>query len=406
MRTPLAILLAGSLALAAGCGDESSTDAFLTIVGSPRLSVDEGESAPLSVRYHDAADNPLAGKVSFRIDADPVGVSISRGQAAVDADGEVTVRLSVARGAAARIRVIAEAEGARPVAWTITRGDDDVYSIESRFVFEDGLPERELGAIIRIIDMTDDAGDPARWVLDEIEDELHEPFETMFELARRGFDLDEELNEELFEEAPEMIADLKALGRDLADLTENLGVASELDLARGTHEITGVTFYVGGDEFAYGRKQIGLDAMRATDLDVSRRGDRVEIAEHEIVMAYGELLNFGVDEVVVPRHDEDADSLRDLAAGMIDCGKIGRKLDAKLKFGSTSMYRAACKAAVGEALEDLDEPFADVRAELELAGDAVLDGDEIEGTWEGELDFGDLEVEYRGREAADFSGTR
>jgi hypothetical protein len=414
--------------LALGCGGNSSEyDAYLTIVGSEQVAAAAESTVPLTVRYHDADDQPLAGRVSFRISG-TADATLSVGNARADEDGHATVNLIVGRGAAGSFEVIAEASGAAPAVWTIEQRAADLrmvgdYALESRF-HVDGLPAGQFRAVTRLIEMTDDLHDPATWVLDRIEGELGSTLKSLFRAARTGFGLDGLLNQKLRQEAPALIDGLVALGQDLDDATRHLGVTTLLDTrgfddvegapAGAIHDLAGAIFWIDGERHAFTRGQMGVDLYSAEGVSLTVESSRrLAIAAHTLRLPYGEMLGFAVERVIVPRHDAAARSLPQLIAGWVGCPSFGQWLADELDFGSASLFRAACQAGVAAALADLDEPFGDAEADLTIRGTARpidLDGDydvdELrDGRWEGSLGF-DHGTVTLARPAQSFEGKR
>lgn len=401
--------------LAVGCGDEEggAGAAFLTIVGDDDVTVNAESAATLRVRYHDAADQPLAGKISFRIDGGE-DVTLSAASASADADGVATVELRLGRGEVEAFEVIAEAPGAEPAVWHINQRPPRLrltgaYEVESRFVVAP-LPDDTFGALQILIELSDDTHDPATWILDRIEGELDGTAQDIFEFARTGFNLDAELNARLLEAMPDVVLDILAVGDDLGDLTRNLGLTttfdpSDVDAVEGeatsSHAFQGVVFTVDGAEHAFTRTQMSLPTVRAEGITTALSSNGVLlISEHEFALPYGRILDFGVKRVVVPKHDPAADSLPELVAGWLPCAEFGAWVADELDFGNPALYAAACTAGVVAALDDLNAPFGDVEGTLSIEGRALAydrtgdhDVDEmVQGRWHGVLALDSGEV--------------
>lgn len=415
MKTLTLGAVLGLMGLGLGCGGDSSGDeanAFLTIVGSADLAVDAEASVPLTVRYHDADDQPLAGKISFRLDGADPAVTLSTASSTANADGEVTIDLRLGRGAALEFKVVAEALGAEPAVWSVSRGKPDLrfagqFELDSRFVVG-ALPEAQFGAIAQFIEMTDDPNDPATWILDRLTADLDDPFQSILELARPAIDV--ELNASLFEQAPGFLTGLTTLGDELGQITETLGLASVLD-TRGTdpvegestaiHSVLGATFWLDGDAHAFTRQQMGLAPMTTQGV-IATLGtlSTLTIKRHAIAMPYGKMLNYAVDQVVVPRHSATADNLAELVAGLVDCQGIGQSIADELDFGPAELYTSACMNVVADATAGLATPFGEATATLEIAGTArTIDGNGnydvdalVDGLWDGALVFDQAEV--------------
>lgn len=121
------------LGLALGCSDggnsntgdagvmpfDASAQAYLTIIGSTVVSTPVHSELELTVRYSDAAGNPIQGQVSFAIEGDAAGASLEQFTVTSNAEGFAAVRLRA--GEEANFPVVARAPLANePVAFTVT----------------------------------------------------------------------------------------------------------------------------------------------------------------------------------------------------------------------------------------------------------------------------------------------
>src|SRR5687768_7741012 len=125
MRSISRTLVATSFLLAA-CGDDGSGNgggngdtAYLTIIGEDDLAGDPGTTTQLTVRYHDAADQPISGTVAFSFAGDPLGSTLSRTSVVTGVDGRATVDLRYTEQGDAAFQVVASAEKANDARWRI-----------------------------------------------------------------------------------------------------------------------------------------------------------------------------------------------------------------------------------------------------------------------------------------------
>src|SRR5690606_17366695 len=73
------------------CGSSAHEGAYLTIVGDRNVYVGYESTRRLSIRYHDADNQPLAGEVGFAVAGDLRGSSISTSSGVTNSQGIVEI---------------------------------------------------------------------------------------------------------------------------------------------------------------------------------------------------------------------------------------------------------------------------------------------------------------------------
>ena len=409
-------LVATSLLLAA-CGDDGSGNnggggdrAYLTIIGEDDLSGDPGTTQQLSVRYHDGADQPIVGTVSFAFSGDPAGSTLSRQSAVTGIDGRATVDLRYTTSGNAAFQVVASAEDANDARWRVavlppTLSLLGKYRVDSTFLLPEGLPDGTANGLSTFVELTNDPYDPATYFLDEIQNSLEPPMGDLLAFARAGFGLDAMVNDMILENAPDFVADLRLVGDRLDEVIKTLRPVTELNVTgddvedavpAGTHRVTGSVFVVNGATYEYTSDQMQFGTMTDVQVTLSRPQERqLSVALHTLHLPYGKMLQHALDNVVIPSVDPMSANTTQFIANGIDCEAIGAELAEQVGFGTPAMYEAACIIGVDAAVGELTGDFAAIEADLTIEGTAnLIDGDVnhiVEkltgGLWNGQLIF-------------------
>jgi hypothetical protein len=409
--------LAALLALGApllGCGgseggDDPTGTAVLSIEGSSAVTVSPGGVAELAVRYLDDADEPLAGKVVFEVIGYAAGASLSLASADADADGRAAIQLRTE--AAASFQVQASAPDTAPVSWTITVSQSGGLSLAGTYTVTSRIPIvsdvsgalGDVGGII--VELTDDPNDPATFLLDQLSAALdNDLFSTLIGSLRPG--LDAALNGIILDAAPDLLEQIRGLSALLDEASRNLGLTSTIVVTgdggeyTATHSVTGFGFEIAGQMFNLDLASLGLEDIEIPGITIQLEGDKITISRQTIPVRYGALLSAALEQIVLPLLGTDAETVRDLLAGSVDCASIAEELAEQIGIGGPAMYEGACDLAVDAAAEFLDEGLAGLDTEmplnLVLIGTAdVVDGDDdgavdglVAGKWAGDVDLG------------------
>ena len=142
----------------------------------------------------------------------------------------------------------------------------------------------------------------------------------------------------------------------------------------------------------------------------------VEIGKHTVPLHYGGFLAMALEDVIIPRIDSDANSLKDLLSNNIDCESIGQNVADFVGLFSPSLYEGACtlgiEAAASIILEELRDIDQQAQVNMQITGvtnmkDPSGDGKAdvmTKGNWTGAMEYdgemGDM------AEANPFTGER
>jgi hypothetical protein len=398
------------LALAACGGDDgnqpSEGNAFLTIVGDTTMFVDYRAQRILTVRYHDASDQPLSGEVTFELRGEPAGSALNATAGATSVDGLVEITLAAGDDDAA-FEVEASARFAAPVSWNIAVGSPfnlvGTYELDSRFDMVSGLPGTAGDVVNEIIAMTDDINDPAEYLLDIVEDKAG------FTIPGRPA-LDALANDLIKSHAPGFISAFIDLANDFGQVATKFGTDSTIRVSEASgaegllaaHTLRGFHFTIDSQTYAFTNADLGIEDVQVTGIDTGVDRDRVSLKEHAMPIQYGGFLALTLEDILVPMVDPNAITLFELLDNNVDCVGIGQAVyDAVndafgLTFPTASTYAGFCRTGLQEASKFVMDKLTELDGiDLHIAGDARLqetNGDRMvdnltQGKWSGSIDY-------------------
>ena len=419
-----------ALSLTAACGGDGNVpepgNTFLTIVGDSNMFIDHSERRVLTVRYHDGEDLPLDGEVRFELRGDAGGATISAESGYTNANGLVEITLNAGATDAA-FEIVASADYANSVNWNIAVGSPfslaGTYDIDSDFDVVSGLPG-DVGTVVNeIIEMTDDANDPATYLLDKLEDEVGGFFGDALGALRPG--IDGIVNDVIINNAPDLVNDLINLGNNFGEAARKFGTDSTFVISEASggegyvarHTMHGFHFRIDNMNFGFTNDELGEEDVEVANIGVSHTADKVTIQAHDMPIQYGGFLAKALNEVLVPMLDPNATGLGDYLNNRINCTAVGQSLSDSIGLGSASFWEGACETGISAAanavvgqLIDLDERAQVV---LKITGTARMqetNGDRkidslTQGKWSGAIDYLGEQGELMG-ETNSFTGTR
>ncbi len=368
-----------ALALALGVSACSSDlggggGAFLTISGDANLQLEPGFQRDLVVRYHDAQGNALTGDVTFEVLGELKGSRLDSSTASADGSGDAKMILFLGQDETV-FRIKASAPAATSVEWTVsvTEGmvaeDMDIrgtYDVDSAFDVANGLPGTVGNVVNEIIDMTDSPNDPATYIIDAFDS--GDAIPASFRAAVDAVVLDL-----INDYAPSFVLDLIKLGDQFGQVTKNFGVISTIEITGDTiegtnmkakHTITAYKFDLDGEEFIFTLDELNEDDVVISDIPVEydNRTGLAKFAQHEVSLQYGAFLVLLLEEVIIPKLDDNARTLNQYLFNSIDCVAIGQGVFDNVDFGTPDQFKRACEIAVEavasaiiKQLRDLDE---------------------------------------------------
>jgi len=430
----LNLFLAIALATTAACGSDSKggddddddnmpTKAYLTVVGDSNVFLENGWTHRLSVRYHGADNQALAGSVDFRVVGGSGGGNLLDSSGVTNSDGIVQVDLVAGSAGDALFTIEAAAAAADSVTWQIavTEGAKPLapldatgsYSMGSEFDVTSGLPGAAGTIINSFIEMTDDPYDPATFVIDALVEELDSGFvEGLISVARPA--LDGLVNEMILAYSPDFIDDIMRIGDLLGQLTREFGIVSTLDIQAATgieghelgatHVIAGVTFDIDGADYTFSMADIGEEDIVVSNVAFRMNSEtKVIIGEHSFPLSYGSVLMLALNQVIIPLIDPRASDLYELLEGMVDCYAVGVEVANYVGFGSPSLYEGACTVGLAAVASEIEMDIRDIDSAgvvLTISGDATPQDTNTDrkvdvlrgGQWEGTISYGDTQA--------------
>lgn len=381
--------LAASLAVACssagtddngGGGEPTPGNAHLTIVGDSNVFLENGWTHRLKVKYHDGSDAPLAGQVDFAIVGNSNGGALIKTFGVTNADGIVEVDMRAGADGDASFKIKASAEYADAVEWTIavSAGAPPLppldptgsYTTHSSFDIVSGLPGPVGDAINGLIEATDDANDPATFVIDVALDEIDNgTIESLVDAARPF--LDGVLNDLILSYAPDFVQDILDVGNKLGQVARNFGTVSTFKIEKtggvegeelvGTHTMTGMYFDIDGTRTTFSMAELGMQNLVAEQVAVRLEGEtKVVIGEHNFQLSYGSVLMVALNQLIIPLIDPTANNLGDLLTNLVDCQAVGAQMSSTIGFGSPGLYETACSVGLVAATGLIEDQIRDL----------------------------------------------
>jgi len=298
---------------------------------------------------------------------------------------------------------------------------EGTWEVESHLRLDEGIPLGTRLALGVLDEMTDDANDPATFLLDLllaqfIEDE---GLRTALGWVRQSAGIDRGLNDRIRDWAPDLLLDAAAAAGDLARALDDLRIDSRLEIGEpdadgvslAQHELLDLVFELDDRDTRFSiARDVGLRDTTARDVVVGLDDTgRAELGRHSYALGLGTVALFALHEVILPRLDGSPRTLGEMLSMLVDCREVGDWLSAETGVGSDDDWEDACTmglSGIGAYLElqllALDEDLSTLSLEghAEVGGDKVLPGELEDGEWEvtwsgtaGALPFGgDLEA--------------
>jgi hypothetical protein len=388
----------------AACGDDGNQpqegNAFLTIVGDTTMFVDYRAQRVLTVRYHDASDQPLSGEVTFELRGEPAGSALNATAGATSVDGLVEITLAAGDDDAA-FEVEASARFAAPVSWNVAVGSPfnlvGTYELDSRFDMVSGVPGTAGDVVNEIIAMTDGINDPAEYILDVIEDE------GGFSIPGRPA-FDAIANDLIKSNAPGFVSAFIDLANDFGQVATKFGTDSTIRVSEASgaegllaaHTLHGFHFTIDSQTYAFTNADLGIEDVQVTGIDTGVDRDRVSLKEHAMPIQYGGFLALALEDILIPMVDPSAINLFELLDQNVDCVAIGQAVNDAIGFIPASTAASLCRTGLQEASRFVMDKLTELDGiDLHIAGDARLqetNGDRMvdnltQGKWSGSIDY-------------------
>jgi len=230
------------------------------------------------------------------------------------------------------------------------------YQMTSTFDLATNMPGT-VGAVTNaFINMTDGATDPADWLLEQAINQTSGTVHDLLNTARpfvAGY-----LNDRLLQWAPDFVTTIVQVGNDFGQVARNFGINEQLDVtATGMAYVSTVT----GTGVKFTIDQVATDISFAdhnmSNIVVPNVGltcdvtGKINISEHKLPLAYGQVLRLALDEVIIPMVDSNAHDLPSLLSDLVDCTSVGQAVDDAVYdyigiSGFANAYKTACTAGL------------------------------------------------------------
>lgn len=275
------------------------------------------------------------------------------------------------------------------------------FELASTYDLATDMPGAAGSALNKVIAMTDDPDDPSAYLLDEMiatmpdsslkrATEALEPFVASY------------VNDCLLERAPNLVAELVMLGRELGQAAHAVGTTDSVVIAAdgslASHSIDGLHYVLDGATYDLALADYDLGPVDAPAVEVAYGTGALALGAHDLALPYGQMVRVTLDHAIVPRVDSGAADLGSLLHGAVDCGAIGADIASALGAGDPATFSRMCGDVLTAAAESVYADLArldDQALVLTVTGVAAApvgpDGvaDELsDGTWLGTVTYG------------------
>ena len=347
-------------------GNSSSNEnATLSIVGEDTLILDTGDEVRLRVRYVDEDGFPLVGRIEFEFDGNGFGSALQTQFVDTDTSGLADVNLR-AGDTNSRFRIRAIADQRLAVTWTIDVVEGASIEPQGTFVINSVFNGSEdtpgaLGGIMQwAVDITDDPGDPARWLLERLDNSI---------VDSNIVALSPIVNTALESKYPSVFEQLEEFGEKVQDLTEHFGLRTTMRIYSGSrsdnglvetradHEVDAFVINFDREETVYEADDFYSVPVKVRNIgfEYDTRSQRIEIEEHELPIPYGTVLAQAIESLVVPSISDEAEDLEELLNEYIDCDAVGDVLAEEIPSHSRFFYRNLCENLLEQVAEEILE---------------------------------------------------
>ncbi len=420
-------LFAIAIAVAGGCAADAGDDgepqdpqpgnAYLTVVGDTNVFLENGWRQTLTIKYHNANNEPLAGQVDFAVVGNSRGGTITTPFAITDASGVATIEVIAGAAEDAAFKIRATADYADAVEWSIAVAEGTgplppldptgTYQVQSEFDLVSGLPGTVGTVVNTFVDMTDGAYDPTSWILDQLINAIDQDWLSDASSAARPA-LDGFLNDLLLQYAPDFVSDIVEIGDKFGQVARKFGVTTTLkvdkvggiegDEYKATHTMTGMYFTLDGQRYTFTNAELGLNNQVVNDLQfrLDDNNNMVTIAAHKFELPYGAMLLYALNEIIIPLIDPFASNIHELLSGLVNCTRVGEEVYDFVGLGSANLFEGACEIGLNAAAGALEDTIRELSGmDLNIDGSASakdINGDSKvdlfrTGTWSGNVDY-------------------
>jgi hypothetical protein len=367
------------------------------------------ETQILTVKYHDASGQPVAGLVSFSMNGVSGGAILGASSAPTDAQG--IAQVTITGGAIGAFDVIATAPKANSVDWRTAVSSRlpplqifGTYHLDNTVDLGGGFPGAIGTAFRTIDDLTDSPNDPATWIIDWTLSQVS-PAVAGAVAPFRGL-IDPELIMFFLNQTP-VVGQIREIGMEVSDVARHLGFGSELLVSprSGVDGTAGVVERHTLKSVVYTINNVRHEYMLMNDLNIRepvamdilggvQNNTTLLIGKHQFDVAYGNLLLVALDRVILPHITPGATNLGSFLNANIDCARVAQSIAGHVPAIPASVWQVACVAglnAAGQIVENQLQNIQGTGGRLDWQGQATMvdkDGNQVvdalvDGRWIG-----------------------
>src|SRR5262249_6241407 len=129
----------------------------------------------------------------------------------------------------------------------------------------------------------------------------------------------------------------------------------------GKHTITGVFFKIDTKRTDKTLGELNMDNIVVDKIPVTLVSEsQLTIGQHDIALSYGTLINFGLDNVLIPQLDSKATSLKELLEDVVPCDALGAKINDAVGFGGANLWSSLCQTGLAFGASYAEGKLADI----------------------------------------------
>lgn len=227
------------------------------------------------------------------------------------------------------------------------------WELQNHFDVSEALPDSVDRLFDAMDEMSDDENDPATFILDMIRDQIdNDGLRLAFDAARIYFNLDEDLNQQILDVAPDFAIDALHAGGDLGRALNDLQIDSDLRLGQpdefgvitADHQLIDLVLTLDGvtNRFSLAN-DVHVQGTTAQNVLITVVDEHeLQIEQHEFRVGLGTLVLFALNNMVLPRFDGSPESISDLLTNVVDCESVGDWLAETVDMGSSSTWEDIC----------------------------------------------------------------
>jgi hypothetical protein len=262
--------------------------------------------------------------------------------------------------------------------------------MKSQFDLATNIPGKVGEVTNAIIAATDEGDDPAKWILQQLANNLSGSVKSVVNGAIpfvSGY-----INDRLLEIAPDFVTTMIAVGNDFGQVAKNFGLNETLDVTgssgnwTATHTVTGARFKIDGVEADYPFASFNTEpiAVQGVSMTLESSG-KLTLGEHMVPLAYGKVMRIALDGAIIPSLDPTANNLGTLLQHQVDCNVVGQAVsdavaDLIVFTPGAGVFATACNVGLQKAAEAIYGKIAEIDGsalELKMSGTAkALDKDQ------------------------------